>query len=64
MKRYDFPLWERTFGPDSPGYDKRQAEKELRRKERKLKQLEKDQMYDYTPPSSTRKQKSSSPFGG
>tara|TARA_R110000803_G_scaffold58775_4_gene117022 strand:+ start:122 stop:4108 length:3987 start_codon:yes stop_codon:yes gene_type:complete len=63
MKRYDFPLWERTFGPDSPGYDKRQAEKELRRKERKLKQLEKDQMYDYTPPSSTRKQKSSSPFG-
>tara|TARA_R110001606_G_scaffold134390_1_gene270816 strand:+ start:1 stop:4332 length:4332 start_codon:yes stop_codon:yes gene_type:complete len=63
MKRYDFSLWERTFGPDSPGYDTRQAEKELRRKERKLRQLKKDQMYDYTPPSNNRKRKSSSPFG-
>tara|TARA_B100000767_G_scaffold152529_1_gene143503 strand:- start:1638 stop:4898 length:3261 start_codon:yes stop_codon:yes gene_type:complete len=63
MKRYDFPLWERTFGPESPGYDRRQAEKELRRKERKLRQLKKDQMYDYTPPSNNRKRKSSSPFG-
>tara|TARA_R110000764_G_scaffold77156_1_gene154595 strand:- start:64 stop:8589 length:8526 start_codon:yes stop_codon:yes gene_type:complete len=63
MKRYDFSLWERTFGPDSQGYDTRQAEKELRRKERKLRQLKKDQMYDYTPPSNNRKRKSSSPFG-
>jgi len=63
MKRYDFLLWERTFGPESPGYDRRQAEKELRRKERKLRQLKKDQMYDYTPPSNNRKRKSSSPFG-
>ncbi|GAG17106.1 unnamed protein product, partial [marine sediment metagenome] len=71
MKRYDFPLWERTFGPDSPGYETRQAEKELKRKARKLKQQEKDKMYDYTPskkeknsslfgPSTTRKSKSSS----
>lgn len=62
MKRYDFPLWEKTFGPDSPGYDKRQAEKELKRKERKLRQQKKDKMYDYTPPVSKRK-KQSSPFG-
>jgi len=60
MKRYDFPLWERTFGPDSPGYETRQAEKELKRKARKLRQQEKDKMYDYTPP---KKEKSSSLFG-
>jgi len=62
MKRYDFPLWERTFGPDSPGYETRQAEKELKRKARKLRQQEKDKMYDYTPPVKKRK-KQSSPFG-
>ena len=60
MKRYDFPLWERTFGPDSPGYETRQAEKELKRKERKLRQQEKDKMYDYTP---SKKEKNSSLFG-
>ena len=60
MKRYDFSLWERTFGPDSPGYETRQAEKELKRKERKLRQQEKDKMYDYTPP---KKEKNSSLFG-
>jgi len=62
MKRYDFPLWEITFGPDSPGYDKRQVEKELKRKERKLREQEKDQMYNYIPPAKKRKS-SSSPFG-
>jgi hypothetical protein len=62
MKRYDFPLWERTFGPDSPGYETRQAEKELRRKERKLRQQKKDKMYDYTP-SKKKRRKQSSPFG-
>ena len=60
MKRYDFPLWERTFGPDSPGYETRQAEKELKRKARKLRQQEKDKMYDYTP---SKKEKNSSLFG-
>ena len=60
MKRYDFPLWERTFGPDSPGYETRQAEKELKRKARKLRQQQKDKMYDYTP---SKKEKNSSLFG-
>ena len=60
MKRYDFSLWERTFGPDSPGYETRQAEKELKRKARKLRQQEKDKMYDYTP---SKKEKKSSLFG-
>jgi hypothetical protein len=49
MKRYDRELWERTFGPNSPGYDERQAEKELKKRERKLKQQLKDELYDYTP---------------
>jgi len=62
MKRYDLPLWEVTFGPDSPGYDKRQAQKELKRKERKLKRLMKDELYNYSPTTKSRGRKSS-PFG-
>ena len=49
MKRYDRELWEMTFGPNSPGYDARQAEKELKKRERKLKQELKDELYNYTP---------------
>ena len=62
MKRYDLPLWEVTFGPDSPGYDRRQAQKELKRKERKLKKLMKDELYNYSPTTKSRGRKSS-PFG-
>ena len=63
MKRYDLPLWDVTFGPNSIGYDKRQAEKELKRKERKLKQMIKDEGYNYTPPPKKSRGKSQSPFG-
>ena len=49
MKKYDRELWEMTFGPNSPGYDARQAEKELKKRERKLKQELKDELYNYTP---------------
>ena len=51
MKRYDYRLWENTFGPNSPDYDVREAEKKLKAAERKLKQQMKDELYDYTPPS-------------
>jgi hypothetical protein len=59
MKRYDLPLWEKTYGPDSQGYDERQAAKEIARQKRKIKQQLKDEMYDYTPPSKRGKRKSS-----
>ena len=49
MKRYNPVLWENTFGPNSEGYDARQAEKELKKAERKLKQQLKDELYNYTP---------------
>lgn len=51
MKRYDYRLWENTFGPNSPDYDVREAEKKLKAAERKLKQQMKDELYDYTPSS-------------
>ena len=51
MKRYDYRLWENTFGPNAPDYDVREAEKKLKAAERKLKQQMKDELYDYTPPS-------------
>ena len=50
MKRYDRALWEDTYGPNSPGYDERQALKTLNAAERKLKQQMKDELYDYTAP--------------
>lgn len=49
MKRYDPELWNRTFGPDAPDYDERQAEKELKKKKRELERAMKDEMYQYTP---------------
>lgn len=51
MKRYDYRLWENTFGPNAPDYDVREAAKKLKAAERKLKQQMKDELYDYTPPS-------------
>lgn len=51
MKRYNYPLWENTFGPNAPDYDVTEAEKKLKAAERKLKQQMKDELYDYTPPS-------------
>lgn len=59
MKRYNLPLWEKTYGPDSQGYDERQAAKEIAKQKRKIRQQLKDEMYDYTPPSKRGKRKSS-----
>jgi hypothetical protein len=62
MKRYDRQLWEQTFGPNSPGYDERQAEKELKKAAQKIKQQMKDELYDYKP-TTKRKSGSESGFG-
>jgi len=60
MKRYDRPLWERTFGPNSPGYDERQAEKALKKVKSEVKRRLKDDMYDYTPKSKRKPESSRS----
>ena len=54
LKRYDRALWEETFGPNSPGFDKRQAEKSLKAAERKIQKQLKDDLYDYTPTPKTK----------
>lgn len=49
MKRYDPELWERTYGPDAPDYNEKQAAKELKREKDRLKREMKDEIYEYTP---------------
>jgi hypothetical protein len=49
MKRYDYDLWYRTFGPDAPDFDAKQAEKLLKREKDSVERAMKDEMYDYTP---------------
>ena len=65
MKRYDRELWEKTFGPNSPGYDERQALKEIEKAKRELKRKQKDELYNYVPKKKrkTYKRKSGSSFG-
>ena len=48
MKRYDYDLWYRTFGPDAPDFDAKQAEKLLKREKDSVERAMKDEMYDYT----------------
>jgi hypothetical protein len=62
MKRYDYDLWYRTFGPEAPDYDAKQAEKLIKREKDSLNREMKDEMYDYTPKS--KKGFGSSGFGG
>ena len=62
MKRYDRELWNVTFGPNSPGYDERQALKEIERAQRQIKQQQKDEMYNYTPPQKRKRVKQKSRF--
>jgi hypothetical protein len=62
MKRYDRALWDKTFGPNSPGYDEREALKEIERAKRKISQQQKDEMYDYTPPKKRKRKKSGNSF--
>ena len=57
MKRYDRALWEITFGENSPGYDERQALKEIEKAQRQIKQQQKDELYNYTPKSKRKKKK-------
>jgi len=49
MKRYDYDLWYRTFGPDAPDFDAREAEKLLKKEKDSVERAMKDEMYDYTP---------------
>lgn len=49
MKRYDYDLWYRTFGPEAPDFDIREAEKLIKREKDSLNREMKDEMYDYTP---------------
>ena len=65
MKRYDPELWERTFGPNSEGYEEREALKEIERQQRKIRREQKDALYNYTPKKKKKKKKKSSGrFGG
>ncbi len=49
MKRYDYDLWYRTFGPEAPDFDIRQAEKLLKKEKDSVDRAMKDEMYQYTP---------------
>ena len=59
MKRYDFELWNQTFGPESEGYDEREAERQLKLEERRLRRQLKDELYNYQPRKKKRKKKKS-----
>ena len=47
MKRYDPELYEKTFGPGSPGYDADKAKKKLAEEKREAKREEKDKYFGY-----------------
>ena len=62
MKRYDYDLWYRTFGPDAVDFDAKQAEKAIKKTKDSLERAMKDEIYNYTPKS--KKGFGSSGFGG
>lgn len=47
MKRYDPELYEKTFGPGSPGYDADQAKKKLAEERGDAKRADKDKYFGY-----------------
>jgi len=47
MKRYDPELYEKTFGPGSPGYDAEKAKKKLAEEKNEAKRAEKDKYFGY-----------------
>jgi hypothetical protein len=47
MKRYDPELYEKTFGPGSPGYDADKAKKKLAEEKNEAKREEKDKYFGY-----------------
>ena len=65
MKRYDRELWEKTYGPNSPGYDERQALKNIEKAKREIRRQQKDELYNYVPKPKrkTYKKKSENSFG-
>ena len=61
MKRYDPDLYDITFGPNSEGYDEREAARLLKLEERRLRRQLKDELYNYQP-RKKKKRKSQSRF--
>ena len=59
MRRYDPDLWDITFGPNSEGYDEREAERQLKIEERRLRKQLKDEFYNYQPRKKKSKKKKS-----
>jgi uncharacterized membrane protein YgcG len=47
MKRYEPELYEKTFGPGSPGYDAEKAKKKLAEEKNEAKRAEKDAAFGY-----------------
>ena len=58
MKRYDYDLWSKTFGPDSPDYEQRAEDKKVKSDKRKQSRKDKDAKYNY---DGTRKSRGSRP---
>ncbi len=65
MKRYDRELWEKIYGPNSPGYDERQALKNIEKAKREIIRQQKDELYNYVPKPKrkTYKKRSENSFG-
>jgi len=55
MKRYNKPLWNKTFGPESEGYDEREAEKKIKSLERKEKIKKRDEEFNFTPKNKSKR---------
>ena len=55
MKRYNKPLWNKTFGPESEGYDEREAEKKIKSLERKEKIKKRDEEFNFTPKTKSKR---------
>ena len=49
MKRYNKALWNKTFGPESEGYEEREAEKKNKALEKKEKLKKRDEEFNFTP---------------
>jgi len=50
MKRLNRPLWNKTYGPESEGYNERQAVKEIEKAQKQLERDMRDEELGYPPP--------------
>ena len=50
MKRLNRPLWDKTYGPESEGYNERQAVKEIEKAQKQLERDMRDEELGYPPP--------------